>query len=93
MKFTNLIHFGDKDFEVTTAATVETKHANYLGIDYLTSKGDVGQFRKSKSARDSVVQTQKWMFKLLYLVLFILWEVMCLCPELLPHGKMYTSCW
>jgi len=49
MKYVHMIQFSDKDFEVTTATTVEeAKAVLATGFDYITEKQGIMLFRRPK---------------------------------------------
>ena len=49
MKYTQLVHFKDDEFDVTTATTVEeAKEILEAGFDYITEKNDIMLFRRPK---------------------------------------------
>lgn len=49
MKYTQLVHFKDDEFDVATATTVEeAKELLTVGFDYITEKDGIILFRKPK---------------------------------------------
>lgn len=49
MKYTQLVHFKDDEFDVATATTVEeAKVLLGAGFDYITEKKDIMLFRRPK---------------------------------------------
>ena len=49
MKYTQLVHFKDDEFEVVTATTVEeAKELLAVGFDYVTEKNGIMLFRRPK---------------------------------------------
>jgi len=49
MKYTQLVHFKDDEFQVATATTIEeAKQLLAAGFDYATEKNDIMLFRRPK---------------------------------------------
>lgn len=49
MKYTQLIHFKDDEFDVATATTIEeAKELLAAGFDYITEKNNIMLFRRPK---------------------------------------------
>jgi len=49
MKYTQLVHFEDDEFEVATATNIEeAKKLLEVGFDYITEKNDIMLFRRPK---------------------------------------------
>jgi len=49
MKYTQLVHFKDDEFDVATATTIgEAKELLAVGFDYIAEKDGIMLFRKSK---------------------------------------------